>query len=662
MKFLKEHSLFLCILLVCAVLRFIPLFNYQFTYDELSGLERTQFSSFSEVIEKGVKIDAHPALVQLLIYYLTQCFGYTTWIIKLPFLLFGFGAIIYAYAFGLRNFSKQAGLFAALIFSFSLIFVFYAPIARMYISGVFFSVALLFYFFEIFFLNNLKKSNYFLFGLFAYLSALNQHVNALFALTVCLSAVFFFEKENYKTFLITCALVVLAYLPALPTTLYQLGVGGIGVDAGGWLEAPEFSVVFDFLKTLFGTGKTYLVIVSAILLSLALKKKKTLSKKQSFLMMLFVINFLIVYVYSVWRSPIFQYSVMLFSATSLILFVCSLMEFEKSQLFYGTFAVVALSLIYKSYLKKDYLHQCVKTVFDYQFERTVHYKNLYGDKTVYPIFFDADEIMKKIYFEKYKTQFDCKISSDSLISNMTSASYNRKLKNKNGEIVEQNISSMRLFSEFINNLNADYLVLTSAMPHFQAVVLERFPYLLENTQTQGINFKLYSRRPEDKSKVVADDVLSYVSSPSKSGNFKYSKLPQNTAEVFPLKVDSLNEFPFDAKAALASVTAKEGQVVLAKAKVRTTIAYSSVELCLSANDTKDNKQYSYAAKSASEYLLKDSVITLYSEMFNGRHYNTFKYKADLTTYLWNRGKENFVLEDFEIKVIDYWPRKWDLWE
>ena len=141
-KLLKEHSIFLLIFLLCAVLRFIPLFDYQFTYDELSGMERTQFHSFSEVMEKGVKIDAHPAFVQLLIFYITHYFGYITWIVKLPFLFFSLGAVLFAYAFGLRNFSKQSGLIAASIFSFSLIFVFYAPIARMYISGVFFSLPL----------------------------------------------------------------------------------------------------------------------------------------------------------------------------------------------------------------------------------------------------------------------------------------------------------------------------------------------------------------------------------------------------------------------------------------------------------------------------------------------------------------------------------------
>ena len=87
-KFIKEHFTFVCILVLCIILRLIPLFDYQYTLDELSGLDRTRFESFGDLIQKGVKVDAHPAFVQVLIYYLTSFFGYTNWIIKLPFLLF----------------------------------------------------------------------------------------------------------------------------------------------------------------------------------------------------------------------------------------------------------------------------------------------------------------------------------------------------------------------------------------------------------------------------------------------------------------------------------------------------------------------------------------------------------------------------------------------
>ncbi|WP_317899923.1 glycosyltransferase family 39 protein [Aurantibacillus circumpalustris] len=659
-KLLKEHSLFICVLLACTLLRFLPLFDYQYTYDELSGLERTQFNSFSEVIEKGVKIDAHPALIQLLIYYLVKIFGYSTWIIKLPFLLFSLGAITYAYAFGLRNFSKQAGLFSALLLGFSLIFVFYAPIARMYISGVFFSIALLYYFFGIFFLKNLSWRNYFFLGLFALLSALNQHINSLFAFTVCASGFFFLDKKNYKAYLIMCGIVVLAYLPHLSVTLYQLSIPGIGVENGGWLEAPEFSVLFFFIKILFGTGKTYLLIIVLLVLSFMLNKSVSVSKKQAFLLFLFLFNFLVVYFYSIWRSPIFQYSVMLFSGSALVLFICSFLNFKSKIILNSALVIVASVLLYKTYLKKDYFNQAVKTVYEYQFERTIHYKNLYGNKNVFPVFFDADEIMKKIYFEKYKTNFDCVTSADSIISNMERAHFDRV----NGEEIIEKVSSQRLFSEFISNLKTDYIVLSSAMPQHQAVVLEHFPYLIENTQTQAINYKVYSRKKEDQTIVVADDHLSYFSSLNERGNFIYSKA--NTREsnkFFVLKVDSFNEFPFDAKAVLHEVTEREGQVVLAKAVVKIKNNYSPLEVCISVNDQKTNEQYAYNGKAASDYLMnKDSTTTIYSEHFNGFNYDRIKYKSNITCYLWNRGKENFELIDFEIKVIDYWPRKWDWWD
>ena len=54
-KKIKEHRVFLLIFGSAAILRLFPLFNYQFTLDELSGLDRTQFNSFKELIEKDTK-------------------------------------------------------------------------------------------------------------------------------------------------------------------------------------------------------------------------------------------------------------------------------------------------------------------------------------------------------------------------------------------------------------------------------------------------------------------------------------------------------------------------------------------------------------------------------------------------------------------------------
>src|SRR6185369_13813811 len=102
----------------------------------------------------------------------------------------------------------------------------------------FFSLGLLYYFFEIAFSGSKRIKLYFLFGLFALLAALNQHMNALFAVTIYLSGLFFLSKENNKKYLLTGLFIVIAYLPHLPITLWQLGMAGIGPEQGGWLDKP----------------------------------------------------------------------------------------------------------------------------------------------------------------------------------------------------------------------------------------------------------------------------------------------------------------------------------------------------------------------------------------------------------------------------------------
>jgi hypothetical protein len=638
-KFVKEHSVFTFILFACIVLRAIPFFDYQYTLDELSGIDRTHFNSFSELIEKGVKIDAHPALIQVLIYYLSQFFGYANWIIKLPFLLCSFGAIIYAYFFCIRNFSKQVGNIAAVIFSFSLVFVFYAPIARMYIPGVFFSTALVYYFFEIFFLNNTKRKNYFFLGLFALLSGLNQHVNALFAFTVCASGIFFLNKTNFKIYSITLGLTVLAYLPHLPVTLYQLSIGGIGYEQGGWLPKPELSSVIGFFKILLGTGRTYLVFLILIMACFVLNKKITFNKKQMYLLIIFLLNFLVVYVYSIFNAPIFQNSVMLFSGVGIVVLASSMLDFNNKLYFNLAMTIIAGVLIFKTYYKKDYYHQCVKTVFEYQYERTFEHKKYFGNENVYPIFFDSDKVMEGIYFKKYNGSFEYKGSQDSVTF------------------------SVKHFSQFVASLKSEYLVLTSAYPLYQSIASDYYPYLIENVQTQAINYKLYSKRPEDKNKVVEGESVIYFANyfEKKDITFKQKPITDKGSFIFP--VDSTMEYPFGAEVALNKITSKEGQVISLKTTLKANKKINEVLACNSTTGTKRGEHAIFNAKSAGEFVMKpDSTVTIYVDNFCGTEYKYRKETAKCELFIWNQAKEKFVIKDFELRTIDFWPQKWNFWE
>lgn len=652
MHLLKQHGFFILVFISSTLLRFLPLFDYQFTYDELSGLDRTQFSTYAEVLEKGVKIDAHPALIQLLIYFIVQSFGYVTWIIKLPFLIMSQAAIVYAYLFCYRQFGKQAANMAAVIFAFSLIFVFYAPIARMYIVGVFFSLALLYYFFEIVYSKKGTWYNYTLVGLFALLSGLNHHINALFAFSICVSGLFLLKEKERIYFLVTCILSALFYLPHLSITLYQLSVPGIGVDAGGWLTPPTWTALGNFLKTLFGTGYTWywFAIIAVISFKRVPKENR---KKLRFLVSLFLVNFFIVFFYSLFRSPIFQYSVMLFSATAMVLAVAACSSSGRTIFDKGIIGLSAFFLIFQTYGRKDYLHQAVKTVYEYQFAKTSEYKNKFGDQNVYPIFFDCDTLMRNIYFEKYKSHYDFKLSADTIVVYGNRAYFPKPGHSPSME-QDSMVSSIRLFSEFVSHLNSELLVLSSAPPLFQAIAREYFPYLIENTQTQAINYKVFSKKVGS---TLPSDEIVYHSSALVPTQTNYSK-------NLPLEVDSLVEFPYSCSTDFYAAVSQEGQYVVAQTKLKLKRpTYNSLELDLSVGDKEGKVTYNYSGKSAGDYIFKkDSTVTVYADQYIGTNFSDIQKGALLKVYFWNRGKEVYEIESFQLFVYDYWPQKWHWWD
>lgn len=101
------------VLVVAAVLRLYGFHELPYTHDELSALFRLSFGSFNELIEHGVKVDGHPAGVQVFLYYWVALFGEQAWKIKLPFALLGIGSVALVYAIGKKWFTHSVGLYSA---------------------------------------------------------------------------------------------------------------------------------------------------------------------------------------------------------------------------------------------------------------------------------------------------------------------------------------------------------------------------------------------------------------------------------------------------------------------------------------------------------------------------------------------------------------------
>ena len=118
------------LLLLAAVLRLIHPFQIPFTTDELGALNRTEFNSFSELISKGVIIDAHPAGVQVFLYYWTKFFGYSEIAVKLPFIICGILSVLYVFRLGQAWFNSTTGLVCAAFVATVQYTIMYSQIAR----------------------------------------------------------------------------------------------------------------------------------------------------------------------------------------------------------------------------------------------------------------------------------------------------------------------------------------------------------------------------------------------------------------------------------------------------------------------------------------------------------------------------------------------------
>ena len=142
---LTNRGILFFILFVTIVLRFYNYTSISFTHDEFSALFRLDFPDFFTLIEKGVKVDGHPAGVHVFLYYWTALFGKSEWLVKLPFMLCGVLAVYVAFLIAKEWFNETVGLLVAAFLASSQYMIMYSQIARPYISGLFFTLLMVYY-------------------------------------------------------------------------------------------------------------------------------------------------------------------------------------------------------------------------------------------------------------------------------------------------------------------------------------------------------------------------------------------------------------------------------------------------------------------------------------------------------------------------------------
>jgi len=472
-KYNTKEILLLIILLIAFVLRFYQFGELPFMWDELSAWNRLHFDSFSELIELGVKPDGHPAGVQVFLYYWTHLFGDTEWIVKLPFALMGVASVLVFYKIGEIWWNKTVSLLSASFMSSLQFFVLYSTLARPYISGLFLTLMMV-YFWSLYMFRSPKRK--FLFGyiIFSALSAYNHHFSLLLAAIVGLSGLAVLPKGKLKEYMMSGLLIFILYIPHLSIFFHQLGIGGIGGE-GNWLSKPNPSFFWQFLFWAFHYSILLVItVVFIVLLSLFNRSKLNVKKqkwiKKLLLLLWFFLPFLIGYYYSVFVNPVIQFSMLIFGFPYLLLLLFSGFKEIKSVLLAGMVIVILFITTSTLIINRKHFEIIKKQIFNssalcLNSQQNIQAKNIFFIYNTIPAY-------QEYYLKKYH-----------LDRTPTISIYNKKF-------------TLVKFDSILSHISQDYILISGLPESLVPLVKLRFPNLIERTNGYTYESYLFSRKEQ----------------------------------------------------------------------------------------------------------------------------------------------------------------------
>jgi hypothetical protein len=150
--------------------------------------------------------------------WLTAKIGDPTYWIRLPSLVFGTALVPLGYALGARTVSRAAGLVAAAMLTLNAFAIFYGTEARSYIAVAFFAGLSTLCLLEA--LRTGKRWWWVAYGV-AVLAVLYTHYTGAFVVIAQAAWAMWTHRERLRSLIIVNGLVVLAYLPWIPSFLLQ---------------------------------------------------------------------------------------------------------------------------------------------------------------------------------------------------------------------------------------------------------------------------------------------------------------------------------------------------------------------------------------------------------------------------------------------------------
>jgi 4-amino-4-deoxy-L-arabinose transferase-like glycosyltransferase len=266
LNFIRENKFLVLILLVGTILRFYKINLQSLWMDEIYTMNVSNPSnSYGTIITEVNNREGFPYFYFLILKTLYAIFGYSPIVSRGLSAVLGILSIYMIAKLGEKMFSKQAGIFAALILAFSEYAIFISQDARPY-TFYLFSV-LLTYNFLINYLKDVSKINAIKYGLSL---GLLLNVNFFAAINVVsqgiLLVLFYFiiDANNRKIYIKYTLLTIIITFILFAPNIYKLLL--LSKIESFWIPAPTPETISLILKEFLGNSEVTLFLFSSLFL------------------------------------------------------------------------------------------------------------------------------------------------------------------------------------------------------------------------------------------------------------------------------------------------------------------------------------------------------------------------------------------------------------
>jgi len=518
--------------------------------------------------------------------------------------------------------------------------VMYSQIARPYISGLFFSLLMVWFWTRYFVEKERKTSVLIGWVLAAVACCYNHHFSLLFSFIVGFTGLFFLTKETIKPYFVSLIAILVLYIPHVEIFFYQF-TSNQGLS---WLAPPKNSFLIDHIQYIFHYHP--LVYIGTFILALCgftLSKASFKSGHKLRLVALFwfLTPLLVGFFYSIYVKPVIQHSMLIFSFPFLLILLFSFKDISlkfKVLLIISALSINIWTLIEKREHYTIFYNQPCNTFADF----TQEFVENFGIN-------DIDEEVDIIHGENRK------YISHYLSKAVPTASFTSLFKKPLSPIE---------FRKRIEKENKPYLIVGNIPLAYLSIVREYYPFVINEERGFTYEHYIFSKRERYMENAT---LFSYWHFKDKMDcekiSSKWSKIKQRTKEkgefvcivdnetewgpTFETSFRNLLEAPYidrfknnrqdfiNIGLDFKSKQFPKGEIVCEISKNGKTLDWRSVSLS-SFYDIQRPNQWQKA-------YLSLRLIDIFKQE------NALK-DAQIKIFYWNKHKEYILLDNFSIEV------------